>query len=989
MAFPGKLLTLSIKTQIISTVVVMSIIAVLLISAIINLCIYELKDESLNNYINYYYTLQKEIFQNIISFQNFFIFNYEDTIKILIYQMAILIDISDYFGLYDLQFSFQHLNYSNFTFSFPFNDSNISDNNSNISDFDSGSISSTIYYFNDEDKINTDSENENYLKLTFLITNAFKSFRIPYYGDSELFEEIVIYLNKTKTIYSSNNMFLNEFIQGEIGGVNLNNYYINLKENISNILHLNLEKILNDKTIYSELTLSKEILDLLNIYKINKNIKFFAKYAPYIDYQKQFLHIIKIDEDNKEFYITAKLKPPLIDEISFKIMEFFNVTSILINPEDDTAINFISCQAMGIKLSFNKLEQNRNDYFLKFDETIFQNKKNFLNKDMTIDKCIIDSDNKEQKENYINYIKQKNSFFYDLDNGFNTSFIQLSDDKINKEYMVTRYTYPDFFILEKKISRYLIVNYLNVYSFMNFHFPYSYVDDKAQFLLLNFYAISLANWELWLILFIIIFLLCLKISNEITEPLIKLKTAIEQMSFNDEKIFEYKDDDNINELFTMCKELVNKDEFKKSLKENTFKSENQLFNDNEDKNYLGGMDNNEISSIIRRGANRNLILNTQLFEKSRNNLDQENKVSFDKEIFVYKDFKFLLKSRPRNQSRKRPKTINKLINKNFDLMPLKNYNRFKTKGDYNINSKIRDNFLRESMISNQTRKDNKISYDSKVMKEKANKNDNELNILLYELLFILGKNMFKPMDKDKKGRLNKYLKSDRSLISYNDINSGFDSTKNVKVMEEHKFYNYTDNIYENNDNSDIIYEEIKSISELNKENSDYVLKEEYQIYFKKNDLYYKYLKAKNNWSNKFLKQFRNAHDLEMDSNAMVELDEEDYNTSLLPRKNLRRNEFYKSTSSFKSTGTKNESIKSIRVSNLKKSIIKNKNSKIDKPKVALRKSITMPIKIFGTQITNPRQRKLGMRASVSANTKNLKVSLTKKTKFSIDTKFNQ
>ena len=956
MAFPGKFLTLSIKKQIISTVIFFSFVTVMLILIILSLSIYELKEDALNNYIDYYYTIQKDILQNVISFQNYFIFNYEDMLKILICQLAILVDISEYIYLNDTLYSFKNLDYSNFSSDFNGTDSNL-----------------TFYYFNNKNSNINDDKIEEFLKLTFQIASVFKSFRFPYYGESEIFEEIIIYLNKTKRLYSPHNSYLYNFIKNEIGSDNINGYYINLRDNISNLVNISLQKLIVDNSIYRELTLTEEMIDLLKNYKINKDIKIFAKYSPYLDYKNQFLHLMKIEDEGNEFYFTMKLKKELMDEISLKIMGFFNVSSILINPEDDTVLNFMSCGIMGIKSNLGKLSKNSKNNIEEFFNTI---NKNSLNRNMAIDKCL-DINNKDK--NFVNYIKQKTSFF----DGFNISFIELSNDVVNKDYMVSRYIYPDYFILERKRPRYLILNFLNAYSFMNFYIPRSYVDDKSNYLLLSFYSITLANWHIWIIIFFIIFILCLKISNEITEPLIKLKKGIEQMSFNDEKIFEYKDDDNINELFAMCKELVNKDEFKKSLKDNAFKNENNLLLESDDKNYLSSLDTGENISVIRRGINRNLILNNQLFEKNRKSLNQENKVSFDKEIVVYKDFKFLLKSRPRNQSRKRPKTINKLINKNFDLMPIKNYNKFKTKGDYNINSKIRDNFLRESMVSNQTKKDNKLSYDTKLVKEKANKNDNELNILLYELLFILGRNLFKPLDKDnKKLKSNKFLKSDRSLISNNDINSGYDSSKNIKYEDNNKFYNYTDSLYENNDSS-IIYEEIKSTSDVNKENGENILKEEYIINFKKNNLYYKYLNAKKDWNNKFLKR-RNAHDLEMDSNAMVELDDEEYNTSLLPRKNIKLSEFYKSTTSFKSNGSKNISGKSLRMSNLKKSIIKNKNNKSDKPKVTLRKSITMPIKLFGTQITNPKQRKLGMRASVSANVKNLKVSLTKKTKFNIN-----
>ena len=58
MSFPGKLLTFNIKTQIIWTMTILSIIAVLLTYVLINLVIYEIKEDLLKNYMEYYYTIQ-------------------------------------------------------------------------------------------------------------------------------------------------------------------------------------------------------------------------------------------------------------------------------------------------------------------------------------------------------------------------------------------------------------------------------------------------------------------------------------------------------------------------------------------------------------------------------------------------------------------------------------------------------------------------------------------------------------------------------------------------------------------------------------------------------------------------------------------------------------------------------------------------------------------------------------------------------------------
>ena len=984
MAFPGKLLSLSIKTQIIWTMVVFSVISVIFIYVIINLYIYEMKEENINSYIEYYYTTQKDIFQNIINFQNFFLFNYEDIIKTLICQLVLLIDISGYFlnnGIIRLlNSSFIHLNYSNIT-----QNEYTYSNNSDLA----------IFYINngnDMNVVNNLHEDVEFLKITFRVIKAFESFRIPYYGNVQLFEEVYIYLNKTKRIYSYNNEFLFNFINSEIGSDNLEEYFKGLKDNITNNLTLFMENILIDNTIYPELLLFDGFDYLLNDYKENKNIKIFPKFTPYLDYKKEYLHFIQTEEENNEIYVSIKLRSRIIDNILLEIMEYFNMTTILISPEDNSVINYMSCQALFIKAQFNRLTENKKKDLSKLRTALYKNEKIFINKKATIDKCLLGNEKIENEEYYNDYLIQYKSILFDFTLGYNSSFIQLADFLYGNEYMVTRFTYPDYNLLERKRPKYIILNSLTFYTFMNFYFPFSYVKDKADFLQLNFYAITLSNWFLWIILFLVIFLLSLKISRDITGPLIKLKKAIDQMSFNDEKIFEYKDDDNINELFAMCKELVNKDEFKKSLKEKTFSNGNKIVEEKENKSILNMGDNEQNTLEIRRGMTRNLILNNQIFEKNRKILNQENKTFFDKEILIYKDSKLqIIKNRPRNQSRKRPKTINKLITKNFDLdVPKKCYSRLQTKGDYNINSKIRDTFLRESLVSGSSKK---ISFNEPKLKlEKVMKNDNELNILLYELLFCLGKNMFKP-NKDKPGKGSTIFKSDRTLISNNEGNNSNynESNKNIPNVDtnNNKYYNYTDPIMENIDNvSDIIYEEVRSNSDIDRENQEKYLKEQYQINVKRNNLYYKYLKAKENWNNKFLKTFRNVRDLDLDSNAMVEIDDEEIINSLVSRKNLKRNDIASSRKNriynIYPNSERNTEVNILRISTkTKKSIIKNYNKK-DKKK-ELRRSITSPINIFGREITNPRQKRLGMRASISniVTSRNLGVE-RKRARFNIE-----
>jgi hypothetical protein len=463
------------------------------------------------------------------------------------------------------------------------------------------------------------------------------------------------------------------------------------------------------------------------------------------------------------------------------------------------------------------------------------------------------------------------------------------------------------------------------------------------------------------------------------------------MSFKDNKIFEYKDDDSINELFVMCKDLVNTDEFKDNMKGKylNFLKENKV------KNNSNNTETEEKKSF-GLGMNKNLIINNQLLEESRKKQNKEKQYNFGKEIIEYKDFKFLVKSRSRALSRRRPKTQLKL----GDVKPsedkdkvLKKFSSFFSKNDFNMKSKLRENFLNDSIFENDNKKNSAKSFKEVqfLINNKINKNDNELNTLFYELLFFLGKNMFKPKEIDTKREDIPKYRHIKSLISNNDINSeNVDPLKNSKNEDANdKFYNYPETIYEKND-FDGIYEERKSKEIMDKEKS---LKEQYQIFFKKNNLYYKYLKFKNKSNINFIQKKKRLRDLELDSNAIVEIeDDEDKELKDLPlfKKSIRKSEYINNFDRKSKHYKKIEDmeIKAKSLVNNKKSNIKNyRGSSKAKPN-SVRKSTLFHTNLFDSQKLNTKQKKLGMRASVSANLFSRKEISTSKTKVKKKAKFN-
>ena len=965
MSFPGKLLTISMKKQITWTITIYSIISILLVYLIINIYVYEIKEQSVKNHREYFYTIQKDILQNIINFQNFFLFNYEDTLKHLMCQLVILFEISSFFLVEEdsksvYTYNFEKFDYTNISHAVNINQSKIEDR---------------IFFMFENDTMIIDDATEIFIKMSSRIISVFKTFRIPYYGDRQLFDGMAIYLNKTKELYSMNNTFFYNFINNEIGGEYFNEYYLNLTQAIIEAYANPAAKILADDSLYPELTLDQYLYNLLKLYKNNniEEIKILAKYSPFIDYSKELIHLIKIEDVDNELFMSAKLKTGLIDDLFLKMMEFFNVTTLIMIPNSNYVLNVKSCEALLIKFEFYFNLQNKKTNFDNYKEQIAKNMNKFRDKKLSLDKCFLDNEN-IQVQRYINdYISQNQANYFDIDGGYNSSFIKMSNATIGSQYMVTRYTYPDYFLMERKKPNYLIPFFLKVYCFFNFYVPFAFVKQKTEYLLLNIYFITLGSWHLWLILFSMLILIGLKLSRDITNPLIKLKKAIEQMSFNDDKIFEYKYDDIINDLFIMCKELVNRDELKKTKKVNIF-NEYKFSKDNENKKT----DILDKNSRINERRNRNLILNNQLFEDNKRISIIEAKNAFNREIIIYKDNKYLVKSRPRNQTRKRPKIYN--IDKVFNLgSPLKTFNRYNTKGDDYVKNNIRDSFLRDSSED--------ISFNEvERLAKKLNRNDNEINILCYELLFYLGKKMFKSQHYNS-GSLNKYFKMDKSTISNNTLNNGFDSSKNAKynLYEDtsNKYYNYDEPIFQSNDINNI-YEERKTKRDYDKKNA---LKEEYLIDFHKNSLYYKYSKAKKNPINKFMYKIKKINDLEMDNETIIQIEDEDEFPPIL-KKTMKGNENALGRLERKNKFLKiNESIReSLKMKNLNVRK-KNKNYNFDETKEhhsSTRKSANTRNVISEKLRNNQEPKKSDVRASIkffSQRSVSVGLEKTKKIKF--------
>lgn len=387
-------------------------------------------------------------------------------------QLVILLEISNFFLVEEdsksvYTYNFEKFDYMNISHAININQSKVEDR---------------IFFMFENDSMILDDSTEIFIKMSSRIISIFKTFRIPYYGDKQLFDGMAIYLNKTKEIYSMNNTFFYNFINNEIGGEYFNEFYLNLTKVMVEAYVNSSAKILADNSLYPELTLDQDLLKLLKRYKYTniEDIKILAKYTPFIDYSKELIHLIKIEDESNELFMSAKLKTGLIDDLFLKMMEFFNLTTLIMLPDNSYVLNLKSCEAILIKLEFYFNLQNKKINFDTFKEQIAKNRNKFKDKKVSIDKCFLDNENIEAQKYINDYIAQNQANYFDINGGYNSSFIKISNATIGSQYMVTRYSYPDYFLMERKKPNYLIPFFMNVYSFFSFYVPFTFVKEKKK-----------------------------------------------------------------------------------------------------------------------------------------------------------------------------------------------------------------------------------------------------------------------------------------------------------------------------------------------------------------------------------------------------------------------------------------------------------------------------------------------------------------------------
>jgi hypothetical protein len=244
----------------------------------------------------------------------------------------------------------------------------------------------------------------------------------------------------------------------------------------------------------------------------------------------------------------------------------------------------------------------------------------------------------------------------------------------------------------------------------------------------SFLGIIICCFFFWLIIIIIIIIIEKNISFEVTHPIKKLKQCIETMNLMDDKIFEYPEDNSINELFKTCKELLKGDLYQKKKKPKENFEELNIKNQN---------------LIIN-----NKIISDMIINENIDKIDQDDIQYFEK----YRYRKVLEK--------KRKKLTNEI---------LKNFNTLKEISDFKVNDD-NDNINNESIFN--SKNNNNICCDEK---------DSDEELKLYNSFHQLGEIIF---DKKTFDDIRNEYETENDNIVFKKLKRIRDSEKHIYIQNK-------------------------------------------------------------------------------------------------------------------------------------------------------------------------------------------------------------
>jgi hypothetical protein len=195
-----------------------------------------------------------------------------------------------------------------------------------------------------------------------------------------------------------------------------------------------------------------------------------------------------------------------------------------------------------------------------------------------------------------------------------SSLFKLSETFISENFFCLKYSFPDFSSILNFKPTFFTLDQINLYSFSPFYEPIRYYGNVQNFYSNVEYLIILILLYLWILIFFYLTWRAQKLFIEVIEPINNLTNMINKLDVKENKLLKYEPDDNINELFKLCNDLLLGKYKQKILHENEINTE-QVEN------------NKSLSSFNNLKINRRLI-EEMMENKNEFNLQGDEIITF-------------------------------------------------------------------------------------------------------------------------------------------------------------------------------------------------------------------------------------------------------------------------------------------------------------------------------------------------------------------------
>ena len=555
MKIKKKFLTLSIRHQISSVIVILTIICLLLILSLFSLYTNIMINIHIRKRKQYYYQKYQDIVDSKIKFQSFLLYQHEQLIKGFNSQIY-------YYGLsqkdlYDTMISNKEefIKYYKETTE-EYYQNNKDNNNYYLYSFSNDPFKDGQVY---ELLLSTHSSIDNQL-------NILRNLRIPYLGEEfKIVNEYIFVRLAEQSLYSMNRTRIKEI--DEISGGNFSDFYDDLINNY-------VEKYKNLMNAYK-----KGELDFMDIFfsdkyylfqnyvnttfikeKYKNNVRMYlndiSSHFHFIDYISEKTFVTDNGDKNRVIFLEQNtIIPDYINIIFFKIQNFSDIDIIPVFYGNNTIMSVNLCYAFLYKqMILLNLTEEKNDFTDEKLNEIYNNLKKGIS---NIGDCILNKKyNFDIKQNVNDILNTKFDKYYSKTNSREFSLFKLSDTILGEDFISIKYTFPDCPILLDFKPTFFTMEQLNIYNFKNFYEPKHYINGMFSFFYNCQFMIILILEYLWALICIYLIFRLKRLFIEVIEPINNLIKVINKLEVKEENMLKYESDDDINELFQLCNNLL-------------------------------------------------------------------------------------------------------------------------------------------------------------------------------------------------------------------------------------------------------------------------------------------------------------------------------------------------------------------------------------------------------------------------------------------------